>query len=188
MIKIGVTGSLSSGKTTVSKILSIKKYPLFSADKEVKKLYTKSFFIKKIKKNFKLEKNKAIKNQIKSKILKNDQNLKKLEKLIHPFIRNKMKNFIKLKKNNKILILEIPLLIESRLMKYFDIIFFVAAHKKNRIKRYLNSGGNKKIFNLLNKRQIKSSIKVKSCDYVIHNNSSFKMLKKNAKNLLKRYE
>ena len=91
MIKIGVTGSLSSGKTTVSKILSIKKYPLFSADKEVKKLYTKSFFIKKIKKNFKLEKNKAVKNQIKSKILKNDQNLKKLEKLIHPFIRNKMK-------------------------------------------------------------------------------------------------
>ena len=99
-----------------------------------------------------------------------------------------MKNFIKLKKNNKILILEIPLLIESKLMKYFDVIFFVAAHKKNRINRYLNSGGNKKIFNLLDKRQMKSSVKVKSCDHVIHNNRSFKMLKKNAKNLLKRYE
>ena len=99
-----------------------------------------------------------------------------------------MKNFIKLKKNNKILILEIPLLIESKLMKYFDVIFFVAAHKKNRIKRYLNSGGNKKIFNLLDKRQMKSSVKVKSCDHVIHNNRSFKMLKKNAKNLLKKYE
>ena len=188
MIKIGVTGLLSSGKTTVSKILSKKKYPIFSADKEVKKLYTNLSFIKKIKKNFKLEKNKTIKSQIKSKVLKNDKNLKKLEMLIHPLIRNKMKNFIKLKKNNKILILEIPLLIESKLMKYFDVIFFVAAHKKNRINRYLNSGGNKKIFNLLDKRQMKSSVKVKSCDHVIHNNRSFKMLKKNAKNLLKRYE
>ena len=177
MIKIGVTGLLSSGKTTVSKILSIKKYPIFSADKEVKRLYTNSSFIKKIKKNFKLEENKTIKSQIKNKILKNDKNLKKLEMLIHP-----------LKKNNKILILEIPLLIESKLMKYFDVIFFVAAHKKNRIKRYLNSGGNKKIFNLLDKRQMKSSVKVKSCDHVIHNNRSFKMLKKNAKNLLKKYE
>ena len=57
MIKIGVTGLLSSGKTTVSKILSKKKYPVFSADKEVKKVYTNLSFIKKIKKNFKLEQN-----------------------------------------------------------------------------------------------------------------------------------
>ena len=39
MIKIGITGSLSSGKTTVSKMISRKKYPLFSADKSVLNLY-----------------------------------------------------------------------------------------------------------------------------------------------------
>ena len=41
MIKIGITGSLASGKTTVSKILSSRKGPLFSADAVVKKLYSK---------------------------------------------------------------------------------------------------------------------------------------------------
>ena len=39
MMKIGITGSLASGKTTASKILSLKKGPLFSADKAVKELY-----------------------------------------------------------------------------------------------------------------------------------------------------
>ena len=46
MIKIGITGSLASGKTTASQIISKNKGPLFSADNVVKKLY--------LKKNFKL--------------------------------------------------------------------------------------------------------------------------------------
>ena len=37
MIKIGITGSIASGKTTASEILSYKRGPLFSADKEIKK-------------------------------------------------------------------------------------------------------------------------------------------------------
>ena len=42
MMKIGITGSLASGKTTASRILSFKKGPLFSADVVVKKLYNGS--------------------------------------------------------------------------------------------------------------------------------------------------
>ena len=41
MIKVGITGSISSGKTTVIKMLSKNKYPIFDADKEVKKIYKK---------------------------------------------------------------------------------------------------------------------------------------------------
>ena len=39
MKKIGITGSIASGKSTASKILSIKRDTLFSADLAVKKLY-----------------------------------------------------------------------------------------------------------------------------------------------------
>ena len=46
MIKIGITGSLASGKTTASKILSHRRGPLFSADKIVNNLYKKNSFIK----------------------------------------------------------------------------------------------------------------------------------------------
>ena len=57
MKKIGITGSLASGKTTASKILSLRKGPLFSADDYVKKLYKKKFFKEIISKKFKVKKN-----------------------------------------------------------------------------------------------------------------------------------
>ena len=50
MIKIGLTGSIASGKTTASKIISRKKGPLFSADEVVKKLYIKDSFKKLVSK------------------------------------------------------------------------------------------------------------------------------------------
>ena len=53
MKKIGITGSLASGKTTASKILARGKYPLFSADNEVKKLYKRKSFIGLISNKFK---------------------------------------------------------------------------------------------------------------------------------------
>ena len=44
MIKIGVTGSIASGKTTVARMLSRRKYPLFDADREVAKIYKKKTY------------------------------------------------------------------------------------------------------------------------------------------------
>ena len=52
MIKIGITGSIASGKSTAAKLISGKKYPFFSADKTVKNLYRDRIFMKKIKKEF----------------------------------------------------------------------------------------------------------------------------------------
>ena len=52
MIKIGITGSLASGKSTVAKLISGKKYPIFSADKVVKTIKKKYYLIKKVIKIF----------------------------------------------------------------------------------------------------------------------------------------
>ena len=93
---------------------------------------------------------------------------------------------MKPKKNIKIKIFEIPLLIESKLTKYFDVIVFVGAKKNIRLKRYVSSGGDKKIFTILEKRQIKPSKKIKISDYVIYNNSTKKKLKKRIEFLIKK--
>ena len=61
MKKIGITGSLASGKSTASKILAKYKGPLFSADEIVNKLYKKVSFQKIICKNFKISKKHNIK-------------------------------------------------------------------------------------------------------------------------------
>jgi len=117
---------------------------------------------------------------------KNKKNLHKLESIIHPFVRKEMKTF--LKKKNKILILEIPLLIESKLNKYFDKLLFVDANKKLRLKRYLKRKGDEETFNLLNRRQLLSAVKKKICHYTINNNYSLAILKKNVKYFIKHYE
>jgi len=185
MIKIGITGSLASGKSTVAKLISRNKYPIFSADNVVKTLYKKNFFSKKVKKQFHFKNTKNLKNKIKNLIKKDKKTLKKLELIIHPLVRKEMEVFIKRKKNTKIGIFEIPLLIESKLTGYFDLIVFVGAKKNIRLRRYVAKGGNKKIFTILEKRQNKPSKKVKISDHVIYNNKSIKNLKKNIKKFLK---
>ena len=92
-----------------------------------------------------------------------------------------MRLFQKRNKRKGILIFEIPLLIESKLMKNFDKIIFVNSKKNTRYKRYLRRGKNPKIFYLLDKRQFSPSRKIKLSDYVINNNFSLKALKKNVK-------
>ena len=119
MIKIGITGSLASGKTTASKFLSFRKGPLFSADKAVKELYQDKNFKLLIKKRFKIKNKNQIKKALKSIILQDKKNIKKLEKIIHPLVRKKMRSFTSQNKNKSFLFYEIPLLIESKLMKYF---------------------------------------------------------------------
>ncbi|MDC3152134.1 dephospho-CoA kinase [Pelagibacteraceae bacterium] len=183
-MKIGITGSLASGKSSVAKILSKNKNLLFSADQVVKNLYFNNKFINKIKKKFNI-KNKNIKNEIKSKLIKKEISLKELGSTIHPYVRSKMKEFYRKNKKKKIIFFEIPLLIESKLMGFFDYIILVVAPKKERLKRYLKNGGEKNMFLLLDKNQIPAKKKVKFCDYLIVNNKSKNVLKKNVNGIIK---
>ena len=89
-----------------------------------------------------------------------------------------MKKFTLKNKNKKFLFYEIPLLIESKLMKYFDNIIFIKAKKKLRLKRFKSKNGDKKLFNLLNSKQMRDNNKIKFCDYVVVNEKNLKILKK----------
>ena len=99
-----------------------------------------------------------------------------------------MVNFTQKHKNKKFIFFEIPLLIESRLMKNFDIIFFIKAKKSLRLKRFKEQGGKKLFFNILNKKQFSEKKKAKYCDYVIVNEKNLNILKKNLFDILKKYE
>ena len=187
MIKIGITGSIASGKTTASKFLSLKRFPVFSADEVVKKLYQDKNFKKIILKNLKIKSNSGFKNLIKKKILHNSKNIKKLEKLIHPRVRKEMKKFNVYNKNKKITFFEIPLLIESKLINFFDVIIFIKAKKEVRLKRFISKGGEKKLFNLLNNKQMADAKKIKFCDHVVVNEKNFNILKKKLLGIIQHY-
>ena len=187
-MRIGITGTVSAGKTTVLKFLKAKKYSIFSADEEVGKLYKNKSFLKLFSAKIGLKYNKNLKESIKELIIKKRINLKTLEKHIHPKVRGKMLNFLKKKRRKKLIFLEIPLLSERNLFRYFDETIFIGASKKIRLKRFIKKGGNKSLFQVLEKRQHSSKQKVRRCDRVINNNKSIKVLKKNLINILSNYE
>ena len=185
MKKRGLTGLISSGKSSVAKIISKKTYPIFDADKEVQNIYKNKKLLKKLKYllNFSC-KTSQLKNEIKKHIKQKKINLKKVEEIIHPIVRSQMRKFVNKNSKKKILIFEIPLLIESKLMKHFDIIILVSCPRKIRIQRYLKKGGSKFLFNYLNNRQIGENKKRKFCQHIIKNNKSFNVLKIRVLNIM----
>ncbi len=188
MIKVGITGSISSGKSTVCKIISKNRGPIYSADKIVAKLYKNRYVRKTISKKLAFSSNLNFKKELKKKIIQNNQNLKKLEKIIHPLARKAMLDFSRKQRNKKFVFFEIPLLVEKKLTKFFHLVILVKSKKKVRFGRYKLKGGSPKLFSLLDKQQLSESKKSKFCDHIIVNNKSLLVLKKNISNIIKKYE
>jgi dephospho-CoA kinase len=188
MIKIGITGSIASGKTSASKILSHKRGPLFSADNAVKKIYKNNKFKSLLSNKFNINTKSNLKNLIKKRILKNKKNIKKLEKIIHPLVRIEMKKFTKINKGKKKLFYEVPLLIEKKLMSYFDIVIFIKAKKQIRLKRFKENGGDTELFRILNSKQLPDKFKSKLSDHVVVNEKNFNILKRNLLRIINLYE
>ena len=186
MIRIAVVGHIGSGKSHVAKQFG---YPIFNADKEVSKLYKKNkkcYF--KLKKklpkyitSFPVKKNDLLKA-----IISNNNNLKKIVKIIHPEVRASMNNFLSKNKNKKIVVLDIPLLIENKINKKKDVLVFIDAKKKEinkRLKKRPNY--NLEMFKKLKKLQLPLEVKKKKSNFIIKNNFRSSTIKKSVR-ILKR--
>ena len=99
-----------------------------------------------------------------------------------------MKNFTSQNRNKLLLFYEIPLLIESKLTKHFNVIVFIKAKKPLRLKRFQSKNGDKKLFNLLNNKQVNDTKKIKFCDHVVVNEKNLNILKKNLLAIINKYE
>ncbi len=186
MIRIGILGDIGSGKSFVAKSFG---YPVFNADNEVGKLY---------KKNRKVftKLNKALpkyitrfpikKQEITRSILANKNNLRKIIKIIHPEVREKMNIFIKKNKKKKLIILDIPLLLENKINRKKDILIFVESKKVEIIKRLKKRKNfNYKIFNKFRKIQLSLDHKKKKSKFIIKNNFTNRFINKQIKYILK---
>tara|TARA_Y100001970_G_scaffold234120_1_gene292261 strand:+ start:3877 stop:4467 length:591 start_codon:yes stop_codon:yes gene_type:complete len=182
MIKIVVIGEIGSGKTFVANEFG---YPVFDADKQVSKIYKndkKCFF--QIKKKFPKENiTYPIKKfDIRKLILKNQKNIFKINKIVHPIVRNQMKKFIYKNKNMKGVVLDIPLFLENKLNKKGYILVYVQSKKKDINKRLkLRIGYSLKLLNILKKLQLSIELKKKKSHFIIKNNFKKFYLKKNVK-------
>ena len=186
MIKIGILGDIGSGKSHVAKNFG---YPLFNADVEVGKLYkTDKKIFNKLKKvlpryicSFPINK-----NEVSNAILANKSNLKKIIKIVHLEIRKKMNIFLNINKNKKIVILDIPLLLENKINKKNDILIFVQSKKSDTLKRLKKRKNfNSKLLSKFKNIQFPLDYKKKKSQFVIKNNFTHKSVNKSINKILK---
>jgi len=185
MIRIGILGDIGSGKSFVANNFG---YPVFDADQEVSNLYKKD---KKVfnKLNKKLPQYinsfPINKNEISKAILVNKVNLKKIVTVVHLEIRKKLKLFLKKNRNKKIVILDIPLLLENKINNQNDILVFVDSKKLEIEKRLKNRiSFNRKLINKFKKIQFSSAYKKRKSNFIIKNNFKKKSLKDSIEKIL----
>ena len=73
-------------------------------------------------------------------------------------------------------------------MNKFNLIIFIKAKKQLRLKRFMLKRGDKKLFNLLNNKQMKDSNKIRFCDHVVVNEKNLSFLKRTLSSIIKKYE
>ena len=170
-IRIAVVGEIGSGKTFIAKLFG---FPVFNADKEVKEIYKKNRIAYK---KLKLKLPKYIssfpvsKTDIGNAIKNNINNIKKINRIIHPIVRKRMRNFLRKNNKKRAVVLDVPLYFENNLNNKNDIVIFISSKKKyisNALKKRKKT--NIKLLKKLSKLQKSLAIKRKKSDYVIENN------------------
>jgi dephospho-CoA kinase len=187
MIRIAMVGDIGSGKSYIANLFG---YPVFNADLEVAKIYkTNKNCFKRLKRN--LPKYFLVFPTNKIQIIKaiegSERNLKKITKIIHPEIRKKLSIFLKKNKKRKVVVLDIPLLLENKLNQKNDIIVFVQSKKSEIIKKLEERDNfNLNLYNQFKKIQLPLSYKKKKSNHIIKNNFTNKLAKISVKKILKK--
>lgn len=138
---VGITGSIGCGKTYLANLLKSMGYSVYNPDLWVRDLYRKKDFIEVIKQNFPLAFNKdgcLDKRALRDIVFNDNKQLKKLESLIHPFLKCRLKKVIhQFAKEEDLLFLDAALLIEAGWDRYCDYVILADVDEKIQIERVM---------------------------------------------------
>lgn len=181
MISIAIVGNIASGKSTVENVLRKKGYKVFDSDiiaHEV--LDDLSEKILEAFKDYDILENGKISRQKLGALVFNDKNLKeKLENIVHPEIKDRLKKIFEENKLEKYIFVSIPLLFEVRWRNLFDKILFIYTEDKIRLRRLMQRNKFTKEDAIARiKSQLPQEEKAKCSDFVIENNRSIDVLQK----------
>ena len=182
MVKVGLTGGIGSGKTTVSNFLLDYGIPVYNSDSEGKTLMNTNLELKNnIVSIFgeRVYDNGILNTNLLSSIVFNDSTkIEQLNNLVHPKVAQDFNQWVGKNNNQPILVKEAAILIESGAYLNMDKIILVVSEKSTRINRISKRDNSdlesiEKRINL----QLTDNEKIKYADYIIENNSSLENLK-----------
>ena len=175
MIKVGITGGIGSGKTTVCRVFELFGIPVFYADEESKKILDEDTIAKeKIIKTFGdeivNESGMIDRKKLAVLVFNNKIRLELLNSVLHPAVGRKFEEWAIKHQDNKYVLKEAAILFESGAYKQVDKTITVASPMELRINRSLNRDGItlEQIQNRM-KYQMSDKDKIKQSQFVIYN-------------------
>ncbi len=191
MIILGLTGSIGMGKSTTAKLFRKAGCPVFDADAAVHALYAKGGeAVALIRAVFPdAIENDAVNRALLAQHMKKDPlNLQVLESFIHPMVGQKRADFLKKAEHEQadIVVLDVPLLLETGGERYVDKIAVVTAPYEVQKKRVLaREGMTEHLFNTLLKRQMDDAEKRKRADFIIFTDQGVDFAREQVQTIIK---
>jgi dephospho-CoA kinase len=189
-LKVAVTGSIGSGKSTFCNFISGKNYPVINADDISKNILKNDIDVKKnVIKEFGNESftdDEINKKFLAEKIFSDQKNVVKINSILHPKVKDKVSLLNnKYLKEHDIVFTEAALIYEAGMESMFDYVVLITADKNIREKRITKKGNlTREEFQKRNDNQIKDEEKKKRADFVFDNNNNIDDLKQKADFLL----
>lgn len=185
---IGLTGGIGTGKSTVSRKLRERGYPVIDLDVISREIITYPEVIDELVRNFGSEiledqnevsgKKNILRNKLRQTVFKDEKKVAVLNSIMHPPIIEEMRRQIKeLRQKHKTVFVEVQLLFEVKLEKEFDMTVLVYANRKTQIERVLKRDGRSEgeVQEIIN-AQMNMDEKRKLSNYIIENNGNSEML------------
>ena len=172
-LKIGLTGGIGSGKTTIAKVFKLLSVPVYYADDASKRLYkTDKSLIQKLKAHFGEDiynEDELDRSKLATVVFNDPAKLELLNSLVHPPTIRDAQEWMQAQ-TTPYIIKEAALLFESGSTEGLDYIVGVYAPKHIRIKRVMgrDQSSREEVLSRMN-RQINEELKMKLCDYIIDN-------------------
>ena len=144
-LKIGITGGIGSGKSTVCKVFKLLRVPVFEADIVAKQLMDSNDQIKNglvnlFGESVYTENGSVDRKKLASIIFNDDIQLQKINELVHPVVRSEFLNWVE-NQTAPYVVHEAAILFESGFYKMMDFTILVSAPEEERISRVIKRDG-----------------------------------------------
>ncbi len=180
-MKVGLTGGIGAGKSTVADLFSQKGAVVIRSDelaRQVIEPQTPGFeqVVARFGKEFVNSEGYIDRTKLAQVVFHDDAALKDLENIIHPLVRNKTNQIIEQQTAETIIVNEIPLLLEKKMESLFDFLVIVISSEKNRLERLTQRGLKKDQVIARMAKQVSDEDRKAAADFLIVNDGNLDQL------------
>ncbi|MFM1986951.1 MAG: hypothetical protein RIS18_1168 [Actinomycetota bacterium] len=180
-MKVGLTGGIGAGKSTVADLFSKNGAIVIRSDelaRQVIEPQTPGFnkVISRFGNEILSDSGNIDRAKLAQIVFKDDKALKDLENIIHPLVRERTNQIMSQQTAETIIVNEIPLLLEKQMQSLFDFLVIVISSEKNRLERLSQKGISEEQSRARMSKQVDDDTRKAAADFLIINDGNFEQL------------